>query len=62
VDVKDVTVDSLLPDVLNFPPGTDLHNHPLVKNCSLILQVSRRSSSFKLTWSMWGAPYICPLY
>ncbi len=33
------TVDELLPDVLLFPAGTDLHDHPLVTNGSLILQV-----------------------
>ena len=34
-----VTVDALLPDLLNFPPGTDLHDHPLVESGALILQV-----------------------
>ncbi|EIE18290.1 S-adenosyl-L-methionine-dependent methyltransferase [Coccomyxa subellipsoidea C-169] len=33
-----VTQDELLPDVLLFPPATDLHDHPLVKNSCLILQ------------------------
>lgn len=32
------TVDELLPDVLLFPAGTDLHDHPLVTSGSLILQ------------------------
>ena len=32
-------VDSLLPDVLAFPEGTDLHDHPLVRDRRLILQV-----------------------
>lgn len=32
------TVDALLPDLLLFPPGTDLHDHPLVQQGSLILQ------------------------
>jgi putative methyltransferase len=32
-------VDPLLPDVLVFPPGTDLHDHPLVQQGLLILQV-----------------------
>lgn len=30
--------DEHLPDVLCFPPGTDLHDHPLVQNGSLVLQ------------------------
>lgn len=34
-----VHVDDLLPDVLLFPPGTDLHDHPLVLDGRLILQV-----------------------
>ena len=33
-------VDRHLPDVLAFPQGTDLHDHPLVKDGRLILQVS----------------------
>ena len=33
-------MDQLLPDVLLFPPDTDVHDHPLVKNSSLVLQVS----------------------
>ena len=32
------TVDSLLPDLLVFPPGTDLHDHPLVASAALVLQ------------------------
>jgi putative methyltransferase len=35
----DVYVDGLLPDLLVFPPGTDLHDHPLVEQGELILQV-----------------------
>lgn len=35
---RDVVVDDLLPDVLLFPAGTDLHAHPLVTNGSLVLQ------------------------
>lgn len=35
---QQVTVDDLLPDVLLFPPATDLHDHPLVKSSCLILQ------------------------
>ncbi len=34
-----MTQDELLPDVLLFPPATDMHDHPLVKNSCLILQV-----------------------
>jgi putative methyltransferase len=33
-------VDELLPDLLEFPPGTDLHDHPLVQQGVLILQVT----------------------
>lgn len=32
-------VDQLLPDLLLFPAGSDLHDHPLVANGSLVLQV-----------------------
>ncbi len=32
-------VDPLLPDLLAFPPGTDLHDHPLVASGALVLQV-----------------------
>lgn len=35
----DVHVDDLLPDLLVFLPGTDLHDHPLVEQGVLILQV-----------------------
>lgn len=35
----DVSLDGLLPDVLVFPAGTDLHDHPLVRSGILILQV-----------------------
>ncbi len=35
-----VRVDELLPDVLLLPAGTDLHDHPLVMDGRLILQVS----------------------
>ena len=31
--------DKLLPDVLLFPPGSDLHDHPLVVEGKLLLQV-----------------------
>lgn len=34
-----VEVDELLPDLLVFPPGTDLHDHPLVTEGVLVLQV-----------------------
>ncbi|KAK9806991.1 hypothetical protein WJX72_009771 [[Myrmecia] bisecta] len=34
----DVHVDDLLPDLLVFPPRTDLHAHPLVQNGSWVLQ------------------------
>jgi putative methyltransferase len=34
-----VRVDGLLPDLLVFPAGTDLHDHQLVEQGVLILQV-----------------------
>jgi len=34
-----VKQDTLLPDVLLLPPGTDMHSHPLVVEGSLVLQV-----------------------
>lgn len=37
--LQEPVVDELLPDVLVFPPGTDLHDHPLVQEGVLILQV-----------------------
>ncbi|KAK1264367.1 hypothetical protein QJS04_geneDACA022444 [Acorus gramineus] len=33
-----VKKDDMVPDLLVLPPGTDLHNHPLVMNGSLFLQ------------------------
>ena len=33
-------MDELLPDVLHFPAGTDLHDHPLVQSAQIILQVA----------------------
>ncbi|KAK3037263.1 hypothetical protein RJ639_029675 [Escallonia herrerae] len=33
-----VHMDDMVPDVLVLPPGTDLHNHPLVRNGSIFLQ------------------------
>ncbi|KAK3041714.1 hypothetical protein RJ639_000638, partial [Escallonia herrerae] len=33
-----VHMDDMVPDVLVLPPGTDLHNHPLVINGSIFLQ------------------------
>lgn len=32
-------VDDLLPDLLAFPAGTDLHDHPMVLDGTLVLQV-----------------------
>ena len=34
-----VCVDPLLPDVLRLPPGTDLHDHHMVLDGTLVLQV-----------------------
>ncbi|KAK8465424.1 hypothetical protein PHAVU_009G080100 [Phaseolus vulgaris] len=34
-----VQKDNLLPELLILPPGTDLHDHPLVKNGSIFMQV-----------------------
>ena len=39
VQGKRVELDPLLPDVLLFPAGADLHEHPLVASHCLILQV-----------------------
>ena len=39
VSLQTVHVDTLLPDVIHFPANTDLHDHPLVQNSCLILQV-----------------------
>lgn len=39
IDFQDVQVDAHLPDVLIFPAGTDLHDHPMVLAGQLILQV-----------------------
>ncbi|KAK7352565.1 hypothetical protein VNO80_17989 [Phaseolus coccineus] len=33
-----VQKDNLLPELLILPPGTDLHDHPLVKNGSIFMQ------------------------
>ena len=44
VCVQEVQRDSLLSDVLSFPAGTDLHDHPLVKEGCVILQVNPRST------------------
>ncbi|KAI3991867.1 hypothetical protein MKX01_012812 [Papaver californicum] len=33
-----VEKDDIVPDLLVLPPGTDLHDHPLVKNGSIFLQ------------------------
>ncbi|GIL96554.1 hypothetical protein Vretimale_2342 [Volvox reticuliferus] len=33
-----VVLDALLPDLLALPPGTDLHDHPLVTRGSVVLQ------------------------
>ncbi|GLI69443.1 hypothetical protein VaNZ11_014055, partial [Volvox africanus] len=33
-----VVLDTLLPDLLALPPGTDLHDHPLVTRGSVVLQ------------------------
>jgi len=35
---QEARLDDLLPDVLQFPAGTDLHDHPLVADGRLILQ------------------------
>lgn len=32
-------MDDLVPDLLLLPPGTDLHDHQLVKDGSVLLQV-----------------------
>ena len=35
---RDVKEDAHIPNLLGFPPGTDLHDHPLVLNGALVLQ------------------------
>lgn len=37
-----VKQDPVIPNLLVFPPGTDLHDHALVKDGRLILQVRSR--------------------
>ena len=39
IGFQDVQIDAHLPDVLKFPAGTDLHDHPMVLAGQLILQV-----------------------
>ncbi len=39
----------MLPDVLSFPPGTDLHDHPLVADKRLILQVPVQLQFFNIS-------------
>lgn len=36
--LPDFTIDAVVPQVLVFPPGTDLHAHPAVRSGQLILQ------------------------
>ena len=45
-------MDELLPDVLIFAAGTDLHDHPLVADGRLILQV-RTCCAQTCTMSCW---------
>ena len=40
-----VRVDDHLPDLLKLPHGSDLHDHPLVENGTLVLQVGQGSHS-----------------
>lgn len=47
-------VDALLPDVLKFPPGTQLHDDVLVKNASIILQVE---NAFVFMWIVCSQGY-----
>lgn len=46
--------DGMLPDVISFPSGTDLHDHPLVADRRLILQVKAHEALMiavtKLLW------------
>ena len=37
---KQVLKDDMVPDLLILPPGSDLHDHPLVADGSIFLQVS----------------------
>lgn len=51
--------DGLLSDVLIFPPSTDLHDHPLVSDRSLILQVSMLMTVLVLAARV-NITYACP--
>ena len=51
--------DGLLRDVLVFPPSTDLHDHPLVSDRSLILQVSMLMMVLVLAASVNITMYAC---
>lgn len=52
-------VDELLPDVLVFPPGTDLHDHPLVQQGVLVLQVSETRLLGSALGTLIGALEFC---
>jgi hypothetical protein len=56
VQGREVQQDALLDDVLLFPPGTDLHEHPLVKDACLILQVRSCSCSADEAVMLEGTP------
>ncbi|RUP22828.1 NOL1/NOP2/Sun domain family, member 5 [Jimgerdemannia flammicorona] len=43
---KTIRKDHHLPDLLVFPPNTDLHDHPLYLSGDIILQVNRPSTPF----------------
>lgn len=58
--VQQVQKDDLVPHLLVLPPGTDLHDHPLVMNGSIFMQVSVPVKSLrvvllksKITLSFW---------
>lgn len=38
--VKQVQKDDMVPELLVLPPGSDLHDHPLVADGSIFMQVS----------------------
>lgn len=37
--IQQVQKDGLVPNLLVLPPGTDLHDHPLVTDGSIFMQV-----------------------
>lgn len=49
----------MLGDVLLFPAGTDLHDHPLVEDSRLILQVGKLLGCLLTTFAVNNAVTMC---